>query len=80
MLADSECRHLVPEFLCRVCSAPFPRFTVTRRISRPPERQRLHEATSYLVQSINAELVMADFAEIERRVVARYRPKTILDE
>jgi hypothetical protein len=78
----TECEHLMPSYLCRVCSAEYwkRRVTITGRLGEPPERQFLRPALNHMVQSQNAEIMSADFAKIERRVVARYRPKTIFDE
>ena len=85
VLLDGECQHLMPRFLCRTCSAEFfskpwaPVISPTgrRRHMSDPEMQTLRPAPNYMAQSQNAELFNADFAEIERRVIARYRPKNL---
>lgn len=34
MLAENECKHLLPEFLCRVCTPVAPRDLIDRRPAR----------------------------------------------
>jgi hypothetical protein len=47
MLAIDECKHLLPEFLCRVCTPVAPRETMERRPTRrfvPRYRPRIADA------------------------------------
>lgn len=76
VLLNDECSHLLPKCLCRKCSAAFwQRMTVTGRIPEPPERQKLRPTPNYRIQAEHHEIASVDFVDVERKVIARYRPK-----
>lgn len=73
-----ECPHLLPKFLCRNCSATFWDKTQGKfGLLTAPERKDMETYYKTIGDRVQHDLIAADFAHIERRVIARYRPSKL---